>query len=253
MILDKGKPKITIKRILLNSPIIFASLFFLALLIYTHFKSSLLYENQWLGRYLKYYLFSIVGLIGSVSLFFFEKKIRTNVGLFIISCIFSLYLFEVGIDAISRISKSVKTNFEYDHRSKGKVLSDFQEQDPLWVPSFSPIVLLSSNKKRALTPLSGISNSLTVFCNESGEYATYESDRYGFNNKNSIWDTDGGGIVLLGDSMVQGACVNPDENIAGNLQSLTSIPVINLGISGNGPGLSLVALKSTVQKFRLNM
>lgn len=240
---NKEKPTITIKRILVNSPIIFASLFFLSLLIYTHYKSSLIYENQLLGKYLKYYLFSIIGLIGSVSLFFFGKKIRTNAGLFIISCIFSLYLFEAGMDAISRISKSIKTNFQYDHRSKGKVLSDFQEQDPLWVPSFSPIVLLSSNKQRALFPLSGISNSSTVFCNESGDYVTYESDRYGFNNKDSIWDSGGGGILLLGDSMTQGACVNPDENIAGNLQSLTSIPVINLGISGNGPVLSLGALK----------
>lgn len=212
-------------------------------LIYTHYKSNVLYENQWLDRYLKYYVFSTIGLIGSASTFFFKERVRFDIGLIITSCIFSLYLFEAGISAIDQISKSFKTNFEYDHRSKAKVLSDLQREDQLWVPSVSPILLVSSNLKRAVFPLSGVSNSLTVFCNESGYYATYKSDRYGFNNRDSIWDSDGGGIILLGDSMAQGACVNPDGNISGNLQSLTSHRVINLGISGNGPLLSLGTLK----------
>ena len=145
MKLDKGKPTITIKRILVNSPIIFACLFFLSLLIFTHYKSSLIYENQWLVKYLKYYLFSIIGLIGSVSLFFFGKKFRTNAGLFVISCIFSLYLFELGMDAISRISKSIKTNFEYTIDLR-KSFIRFSGARPT-LSSLSPIILLPSNKQ----------------------------------------------------------------------------------------------------------
>ena len=36
-------------------------------------------------------------------------------------------------------------------------------------------------------PLSGISNSKTVHCNENGYFTTYESDRFGFNNNDKKW------------------------------------------------------------------
>ena len=37
-------------------------------------------------------------------------------------------------------------------------------------------------------PLSGLSNVETILCNESGYFALYESDRYGFNNPDEEWD-----------------------------------------------------------------
>ena len=39
--------------------------------------------------------------------------------------------------------------------------------------------------------------------------------------------------VLMGDSMVHGACVENKFNIASNLSKLSSKNVLNLGMSGN--------------------
>lgn len=83
-------------------------------------------------------------------------------------------------------------------------------------------------------PLSGISNSNTVLCNENGYFATYTSDNYGFNNPTN-WKSKYD-YVILGDSFVEGFCVNEKNNLAGNLKKLTKKEnVLNLGRGGNGP------------------
>ena len=65
-----------------------------------------------------------------------------------------------------------------------------------------------------ITYLSGVSNIKTILCNESGEYAYFDSDKYGFNNKNQIYDSNKIDSVLLGDSFTMGACVDPKDNLA---------------------------------------
>ena len=59
----------------------------------------------------------------------------------------------------------------------------------------------------------GVSNQYTIFCNETGEFSFYESDRYGFNNPDKVWDSKEVDFLLLGDSFIHGACVNENENI----------------------------------------
>ena len=44
------------------------------------------------------------------------------------------------------------------------------------------------DKKYNILPLSGISNSETIYCNENGYYSIYQSDKYGFNNPDDEWD-----------------------------------------------------------------
>ena len=62
-----------------------------------------------------------------------------------------------------------------------------------------------------LIPLSGISNIKTIDCNENGYFSFYNSDRYGFNNNDSVWDEKTIEYLLIGDSFTQGACVNPEK------------------------------------------
>ena len=66
----------------------------------------------------------------------------------------------------------------------------------------------SLNKKSNLIYLSGFKNSLTISCNENGYYAIDKSDRYGFNNEDSLWDQDNIDILVIGDSYAYGECVN---------------------------------------------
>ena len=56
------------------------------------------------------------------------------------------------------------------------------------VPPLSYLFSGNINKEIELFPLSGISNSKTIHCNESGYYSIYKSDRYGFNNPDYDWD-----------------------------------------------------------------
>ena len=51
-------------------------------------------------------------------------------------------------------------------------------------------------------------------CNESGYYSTYNSDRYGFNNSDEVWDYDNLEYLIVGDSFVWGSCVNDGFNLS---------------------------------------
>ena len=103
-----------------------------------------------------------------------------------------------------------------------------------------PPSLFNNNKN--LIPLAGISNSNTIFCNENGYFSSYLSDRYGFNNPDAEWDKKNIDYILLGDSFVQGACVDRPDDIASNLRK-KNYNVLNFGYATNGPLLQLASLK----------
>jgi hypothetical protein len=94
-----------------------------------------------------------------------------------------------------------------------------------------------------IQPLSGIANSKTIYCNESGYYSIYQSDRHGFNNPDSEWDQKYTEYLLLGDSFAFGACVNRPHDIGSVLRVLSKKSVLNLAYGGNGPLLEYATLK----------
>ena len=88
-----------------------------------------------------------------------------------------------------------------------------------------------------------------MYCNESGKYAIYQSDRYGFRNPDSEWDTPHTEWVLVGDSFTLGACVDSGEDIGGQIRLLRGESVLNLG-SGGGSMLGQLALLKEYAVFR---
>ena len=97
------------------------------------------------------------------------------------------------------------------------------------------------NKNYKIIPLSGYSKSKILYCNENGYYSLYESDRYGFNNPDQVWDSGKIDFLFIGDSYVQGACVNRPDDVVSVVRNLSKKNVIGLGTSGLGP-LSYFAL-----------
>ncbi len=92
-----------------------------------------------------------------------------------------------------------------------------------------------------LITLAGISEVITLSCNESGRFEPYFSDEYGFNNPIGLHDSGPLDVVLVGDSFTNSGCVRRADSTAGRLR--TSIPrTLNLGISGAGSLTSLAAL-----------
>jgi len=88
--------------------------------------------------------------------------------------------------------------------------------------------------------LGGISNAFVVFCDETGEWATYQSDEFGFNNPLGT-HVRGVDAVLVGDSFTEGACVNAEYNVASRLR-IENWNVVNLGKAGTGPLMQLATL-----------
>lgn len=98
-------------------------------------------------------------------------------------------------------------------------------------------------------PLSGIPNTLTVLCNESGITIGYRSDPLGFRNPQHIWDPMHLDAVVLGDSFAHGFCRPQPETITGVLSS-RGIRTANAGLTGAGPLAELGVLREFISSSR---
>ena len=98
-----------------------------------------------------------------------------------------------------------------------------------------------------ILPLSGYENAKILLClDENNNPVYFNSDKNGFNNK----DTDQNNILLIGDSYVQGMCVN--NNYVFNEQfKKYNLNTSSLGVAGNGPLLEFATFKE--YKLDLNL
>jgi hypothetical protein len=143
----------------------------------------------------------------------------------------------------SKIYKE-NTGKEFDKNSKEVIYKKLKKENTKISLSSSAIFFESNN----LYALSNVSNSPTLFCNESGYYNQYLSDRYGFNNPDKEWDNSQYEYMIVGDSYGHGACVNRNHDISSVLRTLSNKPVINLSFSGNGPLIEYASLVEYLHK-----
>ncbi|WP_454064887.1 hypothetical protein [Candidatus Nitrospira salsa] len=122
---------------------------------------------------------------------------------------------------------------EWDPRKAGEVLVDLRKAGVDAVPNFTPIRTADYFGEFDYLPLGGRSHATVILCNEVGQWLTYQSDRFGFNNHDSIHDNPRVKMALIGDSYVQGYCVPREHTIGGQLNK-NGFHTINLGMSGNG-------------------
>ena len=66
-------------------------------------------------------------------------------------------------------------------------------------------------------------------CNEFGYYKHIKTDRYGFNNVDSVWDDKKINFVYIGDSFIEGYCQDEKNTIPYNLTKILRGSNINLG------------------------
>lgn len=88
--------------------------------------------------------------------------------------------------------------------------------------------------KHQFLPLGAQPNKNLSYCNEGYGFVKYTSDRYGFRNTDSNWDSEVD-ILLIGDSFIEGACVPEGNHISAVVNSTTSLNALTLGMSSNGP------------------
>ena len=202
-----------------------ASLFLVSslILIYTLYKSEIHWNGSKRDYYDDYYILSLILFIFSTLTFFMNEEVKVYVAITLFSIIFSLYLFQAYL-TVPLVYKTISKM----SATKSTVLV--------------PPVHYLSKKNIDLFPLSGESNILTYDCNENGYWSSFKTDRYGFNNPDEEWAQTEIRYLMLGDSFVQGACVNRPHDIGSVLRTLSNKSVLNLAYAGNGPLLNLIVI-----------
>ena len=217
----------------------------LLFLTYTFYKSEIYYDGGQRNYYNSYYYILLTLIFFSVITFFINQNIKEYLIIISISLVISLYLFEAYLIVIKQssldrqssqkkspqqllesINQNTKeqlykkrTGKKWDRRTRLKIYEDLKMIDNEIVVNVPPSIHYK-NKNHIFFPLSGISNSPTIFCNENGYYSMYQSDRYGFNNPDDEWDKKEIEYFLVGDSSVNGACVNRPNDISSILRTL---------------------------------
>ena len=179
---------------------------------------------------------------------------------FILSSIISAYLFEYYLiyknDELRLINKKSLTykNLSgkvYDKRKLYEIYENLNQNHNITI-TVHPTDFFK-DKNLELLPLSGLSNTLTINCNENGYYSIYKTDRYGFNNPDDEWENKEIEYILIGDSFGHGACVNRPNDIASQLRKLTNKSVLNLSYTANGPLLEYATLKEYFKQNTKNV
>ena len=177
---------------------------------------------------------------------FIKKKINNLKYIFysliIIIFIFVIYLIELTLNLYD-ISGYKYRKWSRLERSPFEIYKQKKDQD--FVIKISPSHYLDYKFRYEIYPLSGISNKITINCNEGGYWSDYFSDRYGFSNPDHYWNKNRIPFLLIGDSFTHGACVQYKDSIAGNISAKLEkdSAVINLGYGGNGPLREYASLK----------
>jgi len=231
-------------------------------LIYTFYKSEIVWDGYNRNYYKTYYLISSILICFSIITFFFNEKIKEYLIISGISLVLSLYLFEGYLFFKEPLSKEQhskeqhskeqhskellyekKTGKKWDKRTKLDIYKELKKNDNKITITYTPVNLVNKNYANVPFLLSGLSNSETIHCNENGYYSIYQSDRYGFNNPDEEWDKKQIEYLLVGDSFTHGACVTRPNDIGSILRNLSNKSVLNLGMGGNGPLIEYATLR----------
>ena len=222
------------------------------------------FEEKQLYTYL--FVGLLLALFYGIS-FWFSWDWKLNVSLVTVSVCFTLYISEIFLALTSESTvpifrehqKSQRIGVEkvgkvaFDGRTKIEVIRALRKSGVVALPNIYPSLFLKSNGLQGwageIYPLGGISNSVTVHCNENGRWRVFLSDRYGFSN--SAWPYEQGEIdlIVIGDSFAQGACVQPREDIAGQLRQY-GIRALTFGANSNGPLMELASLREYGQVLK---
>ncbi len=183
-----------------------------------------------------------------------ERAIRW--ALACVSLVAGLYLVESVLEVLAvdpRRRAAWWSGVAIDQRTKAQVVGELRRQGRDAQPNVIPFGLVGMNGLKAeagrILPLAGISETEVVFCNEAGPWVTYAADEYGFRNPAGSHRPGEVDVVLLGDSFVQGQCVDSGQDIAGWLRA-RGYRVVSLGMSGNGPLIQLAGLAEYAMRLR---
>jgi len=211
----------------------FAIIFF----TYVFFKSEIFAEGTKHSYYFKYYIISAFLFLLSFILLFLKKKSIFAFITISLSAFISIYAVELFLTF----------KFKEPPNEKLRYIKEFRKTDPEIVPMiYLADQMYGRNINDGIAPLAGISKKETIFCKEDGPMIRYQSDRFGFNNLNQIWDEQDIFAITIGDSFTHGACVDTKNTIAYKLGKNKFI--LNLGMGGTGPLAQFATLREYLNR-----
>jgi len=226
------------------------------IITYVFYKSQIYWNGENNSYYLFYHVASIGFFIFSVLLFLLKGEAKTYLIILVISSFLSIYLVEVYLIYKSEIIEQKRielkkkiykdqTGDDYDTRDVFEVYNNLKDKDKNIVVGSYPRANINyfNQNNEIFFPLSGISNTDTIYCNENGYMSIDQTDRFGFNNPDKEWDSKVIDYLIIGDSLAQGACVNRPNDITSAMRSISNKNAINLGYGGNGPLIEYATLK----------
>ncbi len=229
--------------------ILVLSLFFFTIL----YKSEIRYSGIYRQYYIIYLVALAVQIFFGIILLFLKNEIKKNLILFYFSLIFSILVIEISLNYILKKNKLSENSLnkirldylsqkgiEVDRRNIYQVYSDLIEKNRKAVPVVPP------QSFEDLYTFGSISKSLTISCNENGNWPLYTSDNYGFRNPDQI-KPGNVKIAFIGDSFTWGACVETEDAIAGQIRSKSKLKTINYGVPDSGPLIQLGILNEYVK------
>ena len=170
-----------------------------------------------------------------ISKFFYYSKI---IFINLLILYFFLYIFEIGLN-YKKDKLFQKTRLNYLNHQKN---DNPNQKLYLNVGAYKFI-----DKNFEILPLSGYNNSKILLClDEKNKPVYFVSDENGFNNQKINKEND---FLLIGDSYIQGMCVNTEENLNSQFLKL-SYNTVSLGVGGNGPLLELATFKEYIDNYR---
>ncbi|MBI4283290.1 MAG: SGNH/GDSL hydrolase family protein [Chloroflexi bacterium] len=224
-----------------------------AVFLYALFRTG---EISLSGDPRKYYAVSVAGIVAFGFALRCRERMKIRVALVAASTTFIVYAVEVflsfSVDVYPKpLPKQDMAGI--DPRSKFEVVMDLRSRGIEAYPVIYPEIFIESDgldgRLKRLYPLASVSEKTIVYCPEGGEYVIQKSDEHGFNNPEGLHKAGEVDVVLLGDSFTHGACVNPGEDVAGQLRK-NGRRVLNLGSGGSGPLIELATLKEYAEPLR---
>jgi hypothetical protein len=195
-------------------------------------------------------------LVLLIAAFRFPVKMQQGLLLALISLGFSLYAVEAGFFFVkayvihaSPFERAAKqAGVPFDTRTSFQVVQDLRKEGKdahtlsIWgMYTHDPLLM----NQKPVVPVGGISNTVEVLGNETGEFCILQTDEHGFNNPPGTWSQKEFQIAVIGDSYVHGYAVKAHENFTHLLRQ--KYPgTLNLGRCSNGPLSELATLQEYI-------
>lgn len=151
----------------------------------------------------------------------------------------SIVLIDIFIPRYMKLSddyKKVKNIISKRIEESKEEIENFKKdgfRNQIYVVYYDNYPISKILKKNNFAPISPPAYTKYILCNEGHGIITYTSDRFGFRNRDYLWDSKEINTVIVGDSFAEGQCVGENYTFSGilNNNDIRTVQLANGGMS----------------------